>query len=212
MTQWDKKTLSLKDGHGWEGTPGCKVFVADRGAVRFDYPEDWVVVPDEKGSIKFHDREPPDDDCTLQMTVFYLNPQLDLSRLPPVSEMLKLVLDEDTRFVLDRKEIVSFRRGRTEVAWSELRFMDPNEARPAFSRICLCRCRTIQPIITFDYWESDAPRMRKAWDTIMATMRLGETITDPTRGPDRRDRPRDLGRGQAKGKGKRPGKGKRRRS
>ena len=56
MAEWEKKTLRLKDGHGWSARPGCNVLVADRGAVRFDYPEGWVVVPDERGSLKLHDK------------------------------------------------------------------------------------------------------------------------------------------------------------
>jgi hypothetical protein len=182
MAHWEKKTLPIKDGHGWTARPGCNVLVADRGAVRFDYPEDWLVVPDEKGSLKLHDRQPPDDDCTLQMTVFYLNPEIDWGALP-LRPLVEKLLEDDSRFILDRGEVVAFSRGSMEVAWAEVRFMDPVEARPAFSRMCLARCRDIQPLITFDYWENDAPRCREIWDTVMATLRLGETIADPSMGP-----------------------------
>jgi len=33
-----KEILGLRDGHDWSTRSGCKIFVADRGAVRFDYP------------------------------------------------------------------------------------------------------------------------------------------------------------------------------
>ena len=33
MAEWEKKTLRLKDGHGWQARPGCNVLVADRGRV-----------------------------------------------------------------------------------------------------------------------------------------------------------------------------------
>jgi hypothetical protein len=144
------------------------------------------VIPDEHGTLKLHDREPPHDDCTLQMTIFDLNPKVDWSRLP-LASMIESLLNEETRFVLDRGEIVTFRRGPIEAAWSEIRFMDPNEARPAFSRICLVRCGNLQPLITFDFWENDAPRCRDVWDTILATLRLDGPPTAPGSGPARRD-------------------------
>ena len=74
MARWDKRTLQLSEAHGWHARPGCKIFVADRGVVRFDFPEDWVVIPEETGTIKFHDRPPPDDDCTLALSVLRLPP------------------------------------------------------------------------------------------------------------------------------------------
>src|SRR5215210_1801244 len=74
MSKWQKRTLKLRDDHTWSGRPGCRVFVADRGAVRFDFPQDWIVIP-QADSIRFHDKQPPDDDCVLGVS--YL-------RLPPI--------------------------------------------------------------------------------------------------------------------------------
>ena len=64
MPKWDKKILDLKEGHVWKSRPGYRIFVAGRGAVRLDVPDDWVLRPDED-SFKFHDAEPPDDDCVM---------------------------------------------------------------------------------------------------------------------------------------------------
>ena len=47
---WTKKTLKLKEGHGWKSRPGYSIFVADRGAVRFDFPKTWVMEP-ERASV-----------------------------------------------------------------------------------------------------------------------------------------------------------------
>src|SRR5690349_13517915 len=77
--KWTKKTLKLKKNHGWQSRPGYNIFVADRGAVRFDFPRSWIIEPGENGSIKFHDKKPPDDDCTLQITVMYLPDGVDWS-------------------------------------------------------------------------------------------------------------------------------------
>ncbi|HEY9649388.1 MAG TPA: hypothetical protein V6C95_01910, partial [Coleofasciculaceae cyanobacterium] len=39
--QWLKQTLELKENHNWKSKPGTRIFVAGRGALRFDVPEDW---------------------------------------------------------------------------------------------------------------------------------------------------------------------------
>lgn len=61
--RWIKRELKLKENHGWRATPGYKIFVANQGAVRFDIPVKWVMLPGESGSVCFYDREPPADDC-----------------------------------------------------------------------------------------------------------------------------------------------------
>jgi len=60
--QWIKETLELQDDHRWQSNPGYKIFVADRGAVRFDVPANWHFEPDTK-SFKFIDKKPPHDMC-----------------------------------------------------------------------------------------------------------------------------------------------------
>lgn len=63
----EKKDLTLRSDHGWESEEGYKIFVADRGAVRFDFPKDWIVKFKEK-SVSFHDLEPTDDTGALEMS------------------------------------------------------------------------------------------------------------------------------------------------
>ena len=43
--KWKKDTLKLKKDHLWKAKPGYTIFVADRGAVRFDIPQGWIVEP-----------------------------------------------------------------------------------------------------------------------------------------------------------------------
>src|SRR2546429_5999332 len=80
MADWLKEELALQEDHTWRARPGCKIFVADRGALRLDYPEDWVVIPGEN-SINFHDRQPPDDDIHMEVSIMRL-PPFDWSGLP----------------------------------------------------------------------------------------------------------------------------------
>jgi hypothetical protein len=177
--QWTRRTLKLKEDHGWHAKPGYKIFVADRGSVRFDFPESWIFVPGENGSVKFHDRQPPDDECTLQMTVFYLPDDVDWSGLP-----LETMLREVTKGgdgVLSRSEPANARRPNgLEISWLETRYLDPETRREARTRTGMARWSNIQVLLTFAFWESDTVPMKTAWDEIFRTLVLGDYIEDPT--------------------------------
>src|SRR6185436_12830067 len=73
MQDWTSGSMPLPAGHGWKARPGSRIFVADRGAVRFEFPEGWLVRPDSD-SIKFYDKTPPDDDCVLAFSYLRLPP------------------------------------------------------------------------------------------------------------------------------------------
>jgi hypothetical protein len=70
-----------------------------------------------------------------------------------------------------------------EIAWRETRFVDKNEQREAISRSCVARGSDLQPLITFDFWVDDAPRLYAVWDELLRSLRLGDYVEDPTRGP-----------------------------
>ena len=185
MAKWDQHTLKLSGPHGWHARPGFKIFVADRGAVRFDFPDDWLVIPDENGTIKFHDKQPPDDDCTLAMTVMYL-PLGDWSGLA-LPTLLDQVVAGDGRAITDRGPVHPGTRTDLDLAWTEIRFRDATQGdRPARSRICLARAENIQPLITFDFWEDDSARFGPAWDEVLRSLRVAEPILDPTLGQPNR--------------------------
>ena len=148
MAKWNKKVLKLKENHGWRAKPGHKIFVADRGAVRFDIPQDWIMEPGSD-SIKFRDRQPPDDNCLLQVSVIHLPPGIDWSSLP-LTRLLEEALQGDTRGMISQGEIIYEQRPDLELAWTETRFIDPAEGREACSRSCLARGSNVQPFITMD--------------------------------------------------------------
>ncbi len=180
--QWKKRTIKLKEGHGWTSKPGYNIFAANRGDVRFEVPKDWLIKPTESGSIRFHDGEPPDDNCTLEMSTAILKDELgiDTSKLP-LDQMVLDISKNDKRkpFFWDQAHKID--RSHVHAAWTEVHFMDPNEKRAAHSRTCVAFWSNIQVLITFDYWESDAARMTPVWDTVMETLVLGDYIEDPRR-------------------------------
>lgn len=177
--RWIKETLELKGEHHWQSSPGYKIFVADRGAVRFDVPQDWHFEPDTK-SFKFMDQKPPDDDCRLEVS-FNRLPPADYS-LFPLAATLKKIAKEDKRNVVAVGEVITLNRQTARVVWIELKFIDSNEDREAFSRICVAIGSNIQCLITFDYWADQADRLTPVWDEVLRSLTLGLYIRDPATG------------------------------
>lgn len=64
---WNKKSLRLKEKHGWKSRPGHAICVIDRGAIRFDYPARWNVRVEDI-QIHVRDRPQPDDNCVLSVS------------------------------------------------------------------------------------------------------------------------------------------------
>lgn len=179
--QWIKKTLELKPDHGWEGPPGYKIFVADRGAVRFNVPRDWAFEPKEK-SFKFTDKEPPDDDCCLEVSFNRLPSSRDWS-LFPLKSVLRQAMEEDDRNIIERSEVISVKRQTARIVWMEIKFIDTQaEPREAFSRTCVGIGSNIQCLITFDYWADQAEQLIPHWDEVIRSLTLGLYIGDPRTG------------------------------
>lgn len=177
--QWIKETLELKGDHRWHSKPGYKIFVADRGAVRFDVPANWHFEPDTK-SFKFMDKKPPNDDCRLEVS-FNRLPAADYS-LFPLEATLRKIAKDDTRNVIEIGEVVALKRQTARIVWIELKFIDPTENREAFSRICVGLGSQIQCLITFDFWADHRDRLTPVWDEALRTLTLGLYIRDPMTG------------------------------
>jgi hypothetical protein len=177
--QWKHQSLPVHPDHKWVARPNSRVFVADRGAVRIDFPAEWIVRPAED-CIKFMDKEPPDDNFTLAVSYLRL-PPMDWSRLP-LADLVQTAIQGDDRGLLNLSEIFEVKRGDLEYAWLEGSFVDPNEKRKAFTRLCIARGNLIQALITLDFWPEDRARLLPAWDDILDSLRLGHWIKDPTRG------------------------------
>jgi hypothetical protein len=183
MASWQKSSLKMKPNHRWKATPGCQVFIAQRGAVRVDIPRSWVVIP-EKTSYKMCDRQPPDDECTLEISYMVL-PNVDLTDLT-VSMMLRDVSEnQPQKMETWRGDLVEEKRGEMEMAQRATRWLDTSqESREACSHIALARRRGIQALLTFDYWLDDAKQFGPVWITVMQSLRVAEWMT-----PDGRPAP-----------------------
>lgn len=178
--EWQKQTFKLPADLdlGPLAKPGYNVFIADRGAVGFCYPKDWIVRPG-KSSIEFRDREPPDDDCLLQVSVHRLPPIKGGRGQLPLERLVREIRGRDRRGSTPVGEVVVEKRPELELAWSEVRFIDPKEKRPARSRCCLARANLVQPLITMDFWERDLAKFGPVWDEVLATLRVGLELPGP---------------------------------
>ena len=195
---WDRHVFNLPENHRWTAKPGNVVFVADRGALRFEIPQQWIVKP-SKTSVKFTDAKPPNDDMCLEVSISYLTSaygrNVDWSNLS-LSEMLKQVAAEDDSGdgkAKNRKSTknigapLTIKLGSLQMAWVETEFIDPGEKRPAYSRIgiALDTAAGIHAVLTMSFWPEDAARARTVWNDVFGTMKIGEYIASPFRGPDR---------------------------
>lgn len=172
---WQKKTYRLKKDHSWRAPPGYAIVVVDRGAARFDIPREWVVIPTDD-ALELHDRQPPDDDCLLKVSVIYPPPGVDPRGLP-LPELLLAATKDDKRGVFSRGEVTQVQREDLELAWFEGRFVDPVEGREARTRACLARVKNVMSFITMDFWPEHVDRFGPIWNVVLRSLRLGRPAT-----------------------------------
>jgi hypothetical protein len=174
------KRMKMAENHSWEAPDGYKIMVIDRGAVSFNFPENWIVAKLEP-HLELHDAEPPDDEARLSVSFWRTPPGIDWTDLP-LAPLLAKASEGSKLEILARSEIIRFPRADLEIVWTEHRFMDPVEKREAYSRIAMARGWDVHVLITFDFWVSDAEKLAPMWDEALRSLQLGRTIADPSKG------------------------------
>jgi hypothetical protein len=171
--RWARPEERMPKSANIRAKPGYKVFIGNRGEVMFSVPEPWFVSIGED-SIRINDKEPPDDNCILQVSIHYLPYRIDWSGLP-VRQLVEDLpdTDDDGRKPLSRGKVIEVRRPDVEYAWRESRILDVKENREALSRLCLARARYIQALITFDLWSEDADKFNSVWDEVLRSLKVG---------------------------------------
>jgi hypothetical protein len=169
----------LTEKHSWKSTPGYSICVLDRGLVRFEFPEHWVVKP-EGSAVHLHDQPPSLESCDLGVSVFRV----------PAEAVRGLNLDQALLDSLDRgrksyaeSEIRRLAFGDFEIIWLEQRYTDAEHGnRDARFRVALVRGPVIC-LISMNYWTERAAALEPVWDHVLATLIFGTPIADPTVGP-----------------------------
>jgi hypothetical protein len=196
-TRWERREFNLPDNHGWTAKPGNRIFVANQGAVRFEVPNTWTLdMPKGSKSFQFFDGKPPNDDIRLDVRVMYLaasRPDVDWSQLqpweePPIADWLKKNIADDEREPTRVGNPLTIRVGDTTIVWAEMDFIDPVEKRPAHTRLCYAMkaSAALLAIIAMDYWDDHSGRAKAAWSDILGTLKVGDYMESPFRGPGRR--------------------------
>ncbi len=187
MAERQPQSFRMPKRHHWSARPGEMIFVADRGAARFNYPKPWVMKFQESGSIQFRDRPEPDDDALLEISVMHLNPEAPVlwSELPLGDFLMRIHFENDKRG-LKPGETVTAERPNLDLAWVESTFIDSNENRPACDRALFAYNNFVMTYITMVFWEDHRDRFAPVWDRMLETLHVGEPVT--LRGPSRKER------------------------
>jgi len=172
--------LPVAPGHGWRAAPNHKILVLDRGAVRLEYPETWIVEADD-GCVKVYDRKPPHDECVLGVSSHLWPPVLGEG--VEVGRLVHTALASDERSFIALDPIIEETRIGTALAWGQGRFVDARVNREACARLCIARQAEIQALLTFDFWLSDLGRCDPLWRDFLAGLQVGRWVADPARGP-----------------------------
>jgi hypothetical protein len=180
MSRLKPKKLRLSGDHRWRAQANHKILVLDRGAVRLEYPETWVVEATDD-CVKIHDKTPPDDDCVLGVSC-HRWPAIAAPELT-VAALVRETLESDERSLFELDPIVEETHIDLTLAWGQGRFIDPLANREACARLCLARKSEIQALITFDFWLSDLALCHAQWNAFLASLQLGQWVADPQRGP-----------------------------
>ena len=179
--------MRLPENSGWQCKPGYKIFVANRGEVRFDYPDHWII--DDRPPITFRDKEPPADTCRLQLFVY--KPAAGRGAgTKPIAEVLEDLMDivrheehkdEDPGYSLGRGDVVVVEREDLDLAWRSCKFFNPYREREVFSRSAAARANGVLPLIQFDFPADAKPLFDPIWNEILTSLQVGLYIEDPTR-------------------------------
>ena len=186
---WNEEVFNLPPRHRWKAKPGNVVFVADRGAVRFEIPRAWHVEPGDN-SVKMYDRKPPDDNMGLEMSVFCLAQVTGGRRVDWRGLSIHELIKDSTADSLTKDDgkvsaPLTIRINGLEIAWVEREFIDPGEKRPAYNRVATARsiAAEVQIVLTLAYWPEDAETAHDVWNDVLGTLKLGEYIENPLLGP-----------------------------
>ena len=167
----------LKDNHTWKSKSGYSICVLDRGVVRFDYPNHWIVEPGE-GAVYLHDREASVESCDLGASLFRL-PAEAIAEI----DLDGLLMDSlGEREAYQQSEIRRITRGDLEIVWLEQRYIEKEYKRDARFRVALARGPAIC-LISMNYWANRAAGLERVWDEVMRSLVMGVMVKDPTAGP-----------------------------
>ena len=187
---WKKSYLPLPQNHGWRTTsPKNSLFIVDRGAVQFEFPREWIIIPSARGTLMVQDKPYPDENMRFDVGIAQLFREdgVPLRRIGvsvdwerPIDEAFMDSVKQPERELLEEGKLRLASGPGFEAAWRQVAFMDTEENRKVISRTCIARANSTCGIITFDFWPEYASRANRVWRLMLATLKVGDYIEDPT--------------------------------
>lgn len=176
MPPFREERLVLNPDHGWTSEPGCQVFVADRGAVRFDFPRGWCIEPGEQGAIRVQDRPSPDQSRSLQLTLNYLRDDLDWTGVTTSRIRDELVRRQSRK--ISRQDPIGQDASRDglQFSWSSPLSLDSG----GFFQVLVARKWNIQAIFRYEFTPAPDNSHESFWSILLKTVVLGDYVEDPT--------------------------------
>ena len=179
----ERRIYRLPERHRWKAKEGNKIFVANKGDVRFEFPEGWVFDRTSGGegkSARFFDGHPPNDNIRLEVSV--INAMDPLAFQAPLADVLDGAI-KDIGENCERSEAFAMTLPDHDLALLDLAYIDPIEKRPAHSLFCLARGAGVHALISLDYWPEDAATALAVWEDVLGSLRLGQYLEHPFFGP-----------------------------
>ena len=174
-----KSTIQLPHDHGWKAAPGNKVFVANRGDVRFEFPERFVITHGE-GAIKLHDAPPPEDACRISVTIWPFPPEVGLKMMKEL-DLSELLRDATAKGEPNRAEkpgpVTAGKRLNYEWAWLQHAWNDKESGRIVRTRTLMARTPRVNVLISFEFYRDREAEFAPTFEHLMATLRLSEPVT-----------------------------------
>jgi hypothetical protein len=164
----------LHSSAAWNTTPGYRTLAIDGGAVRFECPANWVIAPTSR-YVCVADERPPHDRRLLAISWRRIPIEATILSIP---QLVADLSDAGVRSGARRGPVQRLFRPPLELAWTELRFVDPARGQEARTRLCLARSGCTQALALFDFWPEDSKAVFGLWNTFVRTLAVGETIAD----------------------------------
>lgn len=177
--------MKLKKHNRYFAKDGNQLFVANAGAVRFEYPGTWLVQPGNNGAINFYDQPPPNHHAILQMSVFeFLGPQVDWTTLPLDQLFVQATAGPttDPRTLLTSGPLNEVRRMGLEAVWREQLMFDHEDRKEVASRQCMARGSNVTVLLSYDFYADEPELFEPVWSDVLRSLVLGQYIKDPTTG------------------------------
>ena len=174
-----RQTFQLPHDHGWKAAPGHKVFVANRGDVRFEFPQAFVITHGED-AIKFHDAPPPDDACRISLTIWPLPPEVGLRMMNELHlpDLLRDATRDGIEHIVEKPGPVTHgKRLNYEYGWLQYAWNDEESGRVVQARTLMARTARVNLLITFEFYQDRREDYEPTFDHLMDTLRLSEPVT-----------------------------------